>query len=387
MSCARAHSPALRPRRFAASRHRRASASSSIFRPLATDHLRFAEEPRGRADGNHPGVADGSLRDGYLVFGQGRDRTEAAFALLDDRGRVLRVESASDTPCARPEGLVALDGHIAVAVCSSQSERAWLGVKVEGAELSISRLGTSQHREGSSEARMKGDGFGTTHFWLVPHEHDSWSVGWAEGMTKPSFSKPDVSGPASGMSAGPGHTLFVAATLPGGTVVVSHVDQTGRLLKKVMAGTGEKESAQVLFDGAQVVLLWTERKRWDGRNILASTHSHLRYQLFDPQLSPRSDVRRLGEDDFVIAPRVWDTERGGVIVWTQGVREAWDSATLVSFDSGEDPIGFQPRRFPTPELPQSLSGKSGILVVLQPAFGNTGEPRAQEIQVVGRTRQ
>ena len=36
MSCARAHSPALQPARFAARRHRRASVSSLIFRPLAT---------------------------------------------------------------------------------------------------------------------------------------------------------------------------------------------------------------------------------------------------------------------------------------------------------------------------------------------------------------
>ena len=61
MSCARAHSPALRPFRFAASRHRRASASSSIFRLLATENLRFAAEPGGHVRGNHPGVADGSL--------------------------------------------------------------------------------------------------------------------------------------------------------------------------------------------------------------------------------------------------------------------------------------------------------------------------------------
>lgn len=327
-----------------------------------------------------------AIGDRYLVFGQERERAVPAFALLDAQGRVLRVESVTDTPCARPEGLVALESHIAVAVCSSQSDQAWLGVKVEGAELSISRLGTSQHRDRSPEASMKGDAFGTTHFWLIPHEHDSWSVGWAEGMTKPSFSKPDAFGPASSMSAGPGHTLFVAGTLPDGTVVVSHLDQSGRLLKKAMVGTGEKESAQVLFDGAQVVLLWTERKRWDGRNILALTHSHLRYRRFDSQLSPRSDVRRLGEDDFVVAPRVWDIERGGVIVWTQGVREAWDSATLVSFDSGEDPIGCQLRRFPTSETPQSLSGESGNLALLQRAFGKTGEPREQEVQLVGRTR-
>lgn len=327
-----------------------------------------------------------AIGDGYLVFGQERERDAPTFALLDARGRVLRVESAADSPCTRPEGLVALEGHIAVAACSSQSDQAWLGVEVEGAELSISRLGTSQHRERSPEARMKSDAFGATHFWLIPHELDSWSVGWAEGMTKPSFSKPGVFGPASSMSVGPGHTLFVAGTLPDGTVVVSHLDQSGRLLKRVMAGTGEKESAQILFDGAQVVLLWTERKPRDGRNILALTHSHLRYRLFDSRLSPRSEVRRLGEDDFVVAPRVWDIERGGVIAWTQGAREPWDSATVLSFDSGEDPIGCQLRRFPTPELPQSLSGDSGNLALLQRAVEATGEPRVQEVQLVGRTR-
>ncbi len=146
-----------------------------------------------------------AIGDRYLVFGQERERTVPAFALLDTRGRVLRVESASDTPCARPDGLVALEGHIAVAVCTSPSQEAWLGVKVEGTELSISGLGTSSHRARSPEALMKGDGFGTTHFWLIPHGRDSWSVGRAEGMTKPSFSEPGAFGPASSMSTGPGH--------------------------------------------------------------------------------------------------------------------------------------------------------------------------------------
>ena len=47
MSCARAQSPTLRPFRFAAASHRRASASSSIFRLLATDNSeRFTADAR-----------------------------------------------------------------------------------------------------------------------------------------------------------------------------------------------------------------------------------------------------------------------------------------------------------------------------------------------------
>lgn len=58
----RAHSPRLRSPRSAAIKQRRASVSSLIFRPVATRHLRDAEEAAWNARARHPGVADGSRR-------------------------------------------------------------------------------------------------------------------------------------------------------------------------------------------------------------------------------------------------------------------------------------------------------------------------------------
>lgn len=63
MPCARAHSPALQPLRFAASRYRCASLSSSIFLPTGTRDLHVATEPARRLPTNHPAVADGSRSD------------------------------------------------------------------------------------------------------------------------------------------------------------------------------------------------------------------------------------------------------------------------------------------------------------------------------------
>lgn len=65
-SAGRCHAPAALPRarpdRFASRRHRSASASSSIFRALATGNLRVAPELARRVPENHPGVADGAPR-------------------------------------------------------------------------------------------------------------------------------------------------------------------------------------------------------------------------------------------------------------------------------------------------------------------------------------
>ncbi|NOU33007.1 MAG: hypothetical protein HOO96_34325 [Polyangiaceae bacterium] len=116
MPRARAHWPRLQPDRFASRRHRSASASSSIFRALATENLRVAPEPARRVPENHPGVADGSRRcgDGRLETGleacddanaddtDGCDRTCAVVPVTGPRCGNGRVEGAEECDAASP---------------------------------------------------------------------------------------------------------------------------------------------------------------------------------------------------------------------------------------------------------------------------------------------
>src|ERR1041384_1658570 len=66
--CARAHSPRLRPSRFAATTHRRASLSSSIFFLTDIRDLQVAIEAADRLGRNHPAVADGSRNDAAITY-------------------------------------------------------------------------------------------------------------------------------------------------------------------------------------------------------------------------------------------------------------------------------------------------------------------------------
>ena len=296
---------------------------------------------------------------------------------LDSNG-VSQVQSRLPSGACNAVELVSIGSKSAIVLCATARRLDFFGVDYDGTHLTAKMLpGGAVPWSSPTILRVFGSTRGQCHFWLSPHGGTSWAIGYAEGLRVPSFALLPGVLEVSDIAA-LSDTEAVLATVANGSrlelLVASPNGQVTRRASVRGATSGDAAMArpQLLADRSGILVVWLERQRQPLSAWLAPDKSVLLVQRFDFALSPLGEPARVSEDPFVASFSLQQTGAGGVITWDQGVRDFWDAASLIRFDSESASRAGSALRIPYGRRPLSLVATNLGLLALQ-SYGETSK--------------
>lgn len=321
-----------------------------------------------------------AIPDGYLALGV--DQGAMVVARLDAQGKLVSLRAPDSARCDDEVAVVPIAGGDIVAACFHETTFFTWQVRTDARGLvDVQPLGSSA---GERRLGMRASSAGPAHVWLLSNTEQRWQLGVGHGAAPPALAAPTEVAPAADVLALSPAQAVVAGTAASGQVLLSELDASGRVVKQVVVGRGEPASARLLRDRQGIVVAWVERRQLAGRNLLALTHSHLKYREYDSGLHPLGDAHRLSEDDFVVSPRAFRFGEAGLLAWDQGAGGTWQAASFASFGAGESAGPQRLLRTPNGELPIAVAAQAEQFAFLSSPTAADGVPKKQRVDFIRR---